>query len=357
MKNNVIWLIVALILVVIGAIIFVAVMSANDWDFSRLGTSKLVDNEHLPEGEFESVEINTDTADVIFALAEDGVCRVVCREREVLYHSVTVLDGALKIEVVDQRQWYHHIGMFGKDSITVYLPSVEYESLKITVDTADISVPEGFKFGSVDITTDTGDVSCKADTDGDVKITTDTGDTEYTADVAGKLSIFASTGDISIDGVSCTSASLSVSTGGVNVTGLNCSGDLSIEVSTGKSYINDVKCLNFISTGSTGDLVMNNVVASEKFNIERSTGDVDFDRCDANEIVIKTSTGDVEGVFLTEKIVYAQTSTGKVDVPKSTSGGLCDITTSTGNIKISLFGSCEADANKRIDEIRLAFEK
>ena len=338
MGNNRIWLIVALVLVVIGAVIFVAVMSANNWDFSKLGTAKFEENEHKPEGEFNGITVNTVTADLTILPSDDGECRVVCRERENLKHSVSVKDGRLLIQAIDERQWYHHIGVFGKENIALYLPEAEYAELIVKTDTGDVSVPESIRFGSADISTDTGDVTYKAPTGGDVKITTDTGDTEYTADVAGKLSISASTGDISIDGVSCESADLSVSTGRVTVTGLDCSGDLSLKVSTGKAKLDGVTCRSFISSGNTGDLNMKRVVASEKFDIKRSTGDVDFEGCDAAEIVVVISTGDVKGTLLTEKIFFVSTDTGEVEVPKSTSGGMCEITTSTGDVKLSIQG-------------------
>ena len=107
-----------------------------------------------------------------------------------------------------------------------------------------------------------------------------------------------------------------------------------INVSTGKTNLTDIKCKSLISDGSTGDFSLKNVIATEKFSIERSTGDVKFDDCDANEIWIKTDTGDVTGKLLSEKIFITETSTGDVNVPKSTNGGKCEITTSTGDIYI-----------------------
>jgi DUF4097 and DUF4098 domain-containing protein YvlB len=61
---------------------------------------------------------------------------------------------------------------------------------------------------------------------------------------------------------------------------------------------------------------------------------VNFNACDATEIFVKTSTGNVAGSLLSSKVFIANTSTGSIDVPKTTSGGRCEIITSTGNIKI-----------------------
>ena len=78
---------------------------------------------------------------------------------------------------------------------------------------------------------------------------------------------------------------------------------------------------------------MINTVASEKLSIERTTGDVKLDRCDAAELWIKTDTGDITGTLLSDKIFFAETDTGRVDVPKSLIGGKCEVVTDTGDIK------------------------
>ena len=57
---------------------------------------------------------------------------------------------------------------------------------------------------------------------------------------------------------------------------------------------------------------------------------------DADSILIKTSTGNVKGTLLSEKVFSAESDTGRVSIPKSYSGGECDISTSTGDIKIEI---------------------
>ena len=80
------------------------------------------------------------------------------------------------------------------------------------------------------------------------------------------------------------------------------------------------------------------MVANGKFSLERSTGDIHFTKCDAAEISVETSTGDVTGSLLSDKVYMTQTSTGRIDVPKTTTGGKCEISTDTGNIKIQTEG-------------------
>ena len=88
--------------------------------------------------------------------------------------------------------------------------------------------------------------------------------------------------------------------------------------------------------GDTGDVNMTNLIATRKITIERSTGDISFDRCDASELEVKTSTGDVIGTLLTEKVFITRSSSGKIDVPETITGGKCKVTTSTGDIKIKI---------------------
>ena len=150
------------------------------------------------------------------------------------------------------------------------------------------------------------------------------------------ITIAASTGDIYAEGISASSLDLTVSTGNVTVSSVTCEEDITIGVSTGKTYLTDVACKNLTSTGSTGDISLKNVISTENISVERSTGDITLDRSDAAELFIMTSTGDVEGSLLTNKVFIIKTDTGRINVPNSITGGRCEITTDTGDIKISI---------------------
>ena len=81
---------------------------------------------------------------------------------------------------------------------------------------------------------------------------------------------------------------------------------------------------------------MSNVVAEELLSLDVHTGSISFDGCDAAEIRMTTSTGDVKGSLLSGKIFTVKTETGSIDVPDSTGGGSCKVTTTTGSIKIKI---------------------
>ena len=299
MSKTKIWLITAFFLVLIGCIVFAGVMTMLKWDFTKLSTAKYETNVYEIEKAFEDISIDTDTADITFVLSENEKCVIKCYEEEKSKHYVAVEDSTLVIKVIDNKSWYDYIGInFGSPKITVHLPKTEYNSLFINASTGDVDISEGFCFNNINIS--------------------------------------LSTGDIRAEKVSANGVNLSVSTGRIDISGAVCKEDIKITVSTGKAYLTDVKCKNLVSWGDTGDISLTSVIASEKLYLERDTGDITFEKCDASDICIKTSTGDVKGTLLTEKIFVAQTSTGKIDVPKTVSGGRCEITTSTGSIKISI---------------------
>lgn len=312
------WLIAAACLVGIGLIVMGGVMTMLNWNFRKLSTVKYETNTHRIYNTFTDISLSTNTADITFAPSSDGSCKVVCHEETNLKHAVTAEDGALKIYMQDTRKWYSYIGIhFGSPKITVYLPAGEYGALTIQTGTSDTKIAKDFKFQSMDVSQSTGDVVNYASAGDSIKIKT-------------------TTGKITMQGVSAKSVYLSASTGKITASDIGCEGEINAEVSTGKIYLTNVNCKNLSSGGSTGDIDLEDVIAEEKITIKRSTGDVEFERCDAAEISVETDTGDVEGSFLSDKVFIVKTSTGDVDVPSTVTGGKCAITTSTGDIEISI---------------------
>lgn len=312
-------IIAAVILVVVGVIIFGAAFIASGFDFSKLDITKYETNTHSLSEVFEKIEIQLDEADITFKPSEDGKLRVDCVEREKVKHEVSVENGTLKIIAVDKRAWYDHLTLlsFKPQSITVYLPSDYYRVLKISSDTGDVSISDIFSFGDVEITASDADIVFNASSDGNLKIKT-------------------STGDIKTIGSHATTIDLSASDGEIDINNVDCKETLSVKVSSGKANLTDVSCRSIISDGSTGDIVLKNVVAEKTISIVRSTGDVSFDRSDAYELIVATDTGDVTGSLLSAKVFIVHSDTGMVDVPETTSGGKCKLTSDTGDIKINI---------------------
>lgn len=309
------WLITAAALVLVGCIIFGGAMMALKWDFSKLSTFKYETNEHTINENYKNISVISDTADITFFPSESTATTVICREQENIKHSVMIENNTLKIEITDTRKWYEYIGInFENSKIDVYLPERAYEALNIKASTGDIGIPENFSFKSIDINVSTGDVENRASATEGIKIKT-------------------STGNINLANISAGSLELTVSTGKITASSIACDGDITVTVTTGKTLLSDITCKNLTSRGDTGKISLANVIAKERFSIERNTGDVKFENCDASEIFVETDTGDVRGTLRSPKSFYTSTDTGKVSVPRTT-GGICDITTDTGDIKI-----------------------
>lgn len=292
-------LIIAASLTVVGMVLFSVVMSIQKWDFTTLSTGKYIRNSYEISDGFHNLSIGTDTADILFALSDNEICKVECYEKEKTKHSVSVKEDTLCIQMVDERSWYNYIGIdFGAPSITIYLPKTEYTSLLIKGSTGSVELLKEFRFKDVDIS--------------------------------------LSTGDIHVENVFADTLNLSTSTGKITAANVNCNGNTTVNVSTGRTYITDITCNNLTSSGSTGNISLNNVIATGVFSIRRSTGNVKLNGCDAAELNIETGTGNVAGSLLSDKVFITETATGKIDVPKTTTGGKCEIKTSTGNIKFSI---------------------
>ncbi|MBE5820087.1 MAG: DUF4097 domain-containing protein [Clostridiales bacterium] len=317
-KKTKLWIIIPSFLILISCIIFCVVMNKLNWDFTKLSTNIFETNKYEINDEFKDIKIKTNTADIEFILSENLNNLVVCNEQKNVNHSVEVKDNTLVIEVVDTRKWYEYIGInFNTPKITIYLPKSEYGELLIRTSTGDVKIPKDFKFSSIDILVDTGDIINYAPVYENVKVKT-------------------STGDIYVENIIASMLELSTSTGQIDIVDVICSEDIEINVSTGKTNIVNSNCKNLLSSGSTGDIFMKKVIATEKFSIERGTGDVNFENCDASDIFIETDTGDVVGSLLTDKVVFAETGTGRIDVPKVIADEKCEIITDTGDIKITV---------------------
>lgn len=317
MKNKK-WLITAGIFIITGLVSFIIIMSICSWDFNKLNMSKIETNTYELQDDFANIEIETDTSDINFILTEDETNKVICVEESKIKHNVIVDNNTLSIKVTNNKKWYDYIGInWSKPKIDLYLSKSVYKNLIIENDTGDILVPKEFSFNIIDIKSSTGRI------------------TNY-ANATESIKLKASTGDIKLENVTTKTLDISVSTGDIDLIKINCEDNISIKVSTGDITLTDVSCKNLETNGNTGKVILNSVIVDNKLYIDRSTGDIKFDRCDASEIEIKTDTGDVKGSLLSNKIFIIETDTGKKSYPESTTGGICKITTDTGDIIIQI---------------------
>ena len=314
MKN---WLIAAICLIITGCLLFVGGMTMMNWDFTKLATVTMETNEYIFAENYRDIRIKTDVAHIELVLSEKSETAVVCREHADRKHSVGIADGALVIEAEKTGKLYGLGLNFESEKITVYLPECAYGALSVRNSTGGVKIPADFLFESIDISVTTGDIVNLASASDSVKLS-------------------ANTGGVRIADASMGELDISTTTGYVTVSGVACEGAASVKVSTGRTKLDGLTCKTFSSAGSTGAIELKDVIAREKLSITRSTGDIRFDGCDAGEIFAKTGTGDISGSLLTDKVFFAETDTGRVKLPRTTSGGECELHTGTGDITLEI---------------------
>ena len=293
-----IWLIVAGILVVLGPILIVCATTING-GFSFAKTAYETNTIEIGST-FDQIAVKTEITDLEIATSDEKQCRVVCAEPEKMKHTAEVKNGTLMIKSSDDRKWNERLFKFSfKDpKVTVYLPESDYKALQIDTHSGDVKIADGLTFDTAAVIGDTCDI-------------------KFAASVKNSLQIAATTGDVDLSGGEVKDTEITTSTGDIKINGLKVKGGLS-------------------AAASTGDITLNDTIAEGAFSINTTTGDVHFNDCDASEITVKTTTGDVTGTLLSDKVFITDTSTGDVHVPKTGSGGICEITTSTGDIIIDI---------------------
>ena len=263
---------------------------------------------------FNSIKVDVETSDIEFVKSNEGIGKVICTEAKDYKHIVVVENETLKVSF--DHKYRLNFGFMSPDfKVQIYVPSSTEYSLEIVHTTGNLDIGEDFTFS-------------------DVKVTGSTGNNKIQSNVKNTVNVKCSTGRIYLANMNPTSIFIESSTGESSLKDINCSGDITMQSTTGRKVFDNVKAKNLQVKSSTGSTRLSDVIIASKLDIDSTTGDVDIKKSDATEINIKLTTGDVNAEFLTSKIVYAKSNTGDVDVPKSTTGGLCSIETRTGSIKV-----------------------
>lgn len=312
------WLVAAAVLIVLSMIFFGMVFALTGCE--KLRPEPLVTNTCSPEGEFDKLSFDIDISDLELVLSEDGSFSVECYESESAKHEVAVSDGTLTVKMKeDELKWYDKIfaasrWLTEKPKVTVRLPKAEFSELTVESDTGKITVPDGFAFGKVQITDDTGAVKIGAVKANEMSVSLDTGAASLTGTEAERLKVKADTGSIKLTGVKA--------------------GPLDVTNDTGAIVLENVECASLNAECDTGAIKLVNVNAEGEMTVENDTGSIIFENCRAASIEATADTGSITGTLACEMVFDARSSTGSVKVPDSTSGGPCKLRTSTGSIKI-----------------------
>ena len=344
-----IFLIMALAAILVGLILIAGVFFAIGFDFSKLNAQSVARERRVLEGEFSEIEIYTDVFDVrILPMSGEDPAEAYLPYSEKISHTLTVQDGKLLVEVEDSRAWYEKWSIYTPERdessvLELRIPHAYYNKLTVKVKSGDIladgQTDEGdaLCFGSIDLSANSGDVEFRASATGSVSLHTISGDITVGGVKNVPILARATTGNISVIGCEVTACALELSTGDVTLAGINFVGEgvLSVDVSSGDVSLQNVRAQRVAIKTTTGEIEMKAVTAAGELRAESTTGDIKLVRSDAGSLYLKTTTGDVEAELITGKSFNVETASGDKEYPASDrDGGVCEVKTTSGDIKI-----------------------
>ena len=276
-------------------------------------------NTYAIEQDFMDIRIDSNVSDVYFKISEDGKASAVAVENDKYRHEIAVEDQTLVITTKDLRKWYERPFSFdfAKKSLTLYLPKTSYRNLEIHGSTGDFESTKDFDFENALIQLSTGDMCMKSDVHGAFE---------------GKVS----TGNIDIEGATMNALTLEGTTGRTHLKDVKVAEGINLKSSTGDIHLEAVRANSLNATASVGEVTLTDVIVKKHLQAKTSTGRITLNDCDAETLRLETSAGSIWGSLLSPKIFNVHTSTGKVNVPTSTTGGLCEVYTSTGSVTLTI---------------------
>lgn len=334
--------IVALALIAAGLILSGAVLASSGFHPEKLvkEPSSLKETIYPVEEGFTALELRTGAGDVRLLPSDDGKCRVACMENEEQTHRVEVKDGTLYVE----RQVHKQIGVtfsFGfseRDYIHVYLPESDYEKLILEAASGDVECPAEFRFGEAIVGTASGDVTFRSAVEGTLTISAASGNVTVEGVSPASLSVSTASGSIRVADVAAGDLSLSADSGDLTLENAALSGAAKLRTTSGDQRLENVSCASLAAESSSGEKRLTDVLAAGELRCESASGDLILLRCDGDSLDLRAESGEIRGSLRTEKIFLTETASGSVKVPKSVSGGSCEVHTSSGDIRLTLEG-------------------
>ena len=259
----------------------------------NVATNDIVEKTYELDSDYNEIIVDIAVTDV-YIVYSDTDSKVVTKQNSNVNFEVEVNDNVLTIVQEDNYKWYQHLINIYSNKVTIYISNSC--NLKITGSTSDVIIEEGIKFTDVNI----------------------------------KLS----TGDVKMSSILCDTLNVRCSTGEIKINSSKISKAVNLKTSTGDISLKHVECNTLDVKVSTGDVLLEDVDVVGDMVLEGGTSDIKLVSFDAENITITVSTGRVEGTIKSSKFFITHTSTGDVVVPDTKDGGVCKITTNTGDIFI-----------------------
>ncbi len=313
-------IIIACVMTGVGVLILLAAVIGINFDFTRLSTVKTERVSYTIEEDFDSIHIDCMESDVRFIKSDSGECIVECIQEENISHKAEVMDGTLNITRIDEREGHEYFVImfnFEETGVTVHLPEDEYEKLWVKTLSGDVTVPEGLTFTEAEVYCTSGDVV-------------------FHADASGNVTAESVSGDIALMNPNAENISVKSTSGDVEVSLVKAKEKLNIETVSGDIDVTRTEAGNISAGCSSGDMEFSDVTSSGEFSAKSVSGDIELNRCDGESLYLKSTSGDISGTLLSEKMFSVHTTSGYVNVPDDGGSEKCEITTTSGDIKIRI---------------------
>ncbi len=223
-----IFVVCGVIVLAAALVLFIAGMSAANWDFSKLSTVQYsVFAFDQTDESIRSIDVRYQNADIAVTISPDAekiaVKYPVRTDTDGKQTAVTLKteDGTLYIAESDDNfqpvSWF-----FGSiPPVEIVLPAAEYSSLHLQTDTGDIRVSGLSAAQDIVLQTDTGDIELTGGNAANIAATADTGDIRL-SDVTAtqKITLKSDVGDLTLNSVSAAEIEASADTGNIAVSGI-----------------------------------------------------------------------------------------------------------------------------------------
>jgi len=335
---KIITVIASAVIMAAGLLCCIVLLTMNHFDLKNLDSMEWETNTYVVEEEFKNISMKGDDAKISFAASEDDSCKVVCTESEHVYNVIEVKEGTLAIERVNERKWNGYIGGFaGEIQLTVYLPKEEYEKLTINNSSGSVEIPEGFTFAEAEIVNSSGHIRFAADVGGSLSLENTSGGMDIESVlVSGDMEAKSTSGSIEISDIKCENLTAENTSGGMDMASVFAGGNMEVKGTSGSINFENVECINLNVENTNGSVDCADVIASGEICIKNTSGGMELDRCDAGSLKLEATSGSIEGTLLSEKTFLADAGSGSVEVPGTTTGGKCEVATSSGDIFMSI---------------------
>jgi DUF4097 and DUF4098 domain-containing protein YvlB len=288
---------------------------------------------------------------------------VTTRDSDYVEYTVDVTEDTLIVRATDTRRWYERLftpSVSGR-SVKIALPREEYTSLDVKTISGQVNINVRYTFSEdVTLTSTSGTIGTAATIGGHLDMRSTSGDlyamgflnTVTARSTSGKVNLGGKTelgdctaatadlettsGEIRVRTVTLDSLTAQTGSGGICMESVTVIEATDLETTSGEITLLYTTCGTLTAETGSGGIDLTDTTVTGHIQAETTSGSIRFARADAETLDLKTNSGSVKGSLLTPKIFYTDTTSGSVDVPKSTEGGLCEIQTTSGSIRITI---------------------